>query len=110
MALSEHLEGRKFVAWLKSKDLLFSHLPLNTWTRSYKQLAMNKASGVHKGVPDYVIVVPEKGVIFVELKREFGGKVSSEQKEWISALTLAGCPSRVCCGAGEAIAFVEEYL
>ena len=107
--ISEYLEGKVFVAWLKSKNVLFSHLPLNTWTGSFKQMSKNKASGVSKGVPDYLILLTNR-VIFVELKRAKGGRTSPEQKVWIEALNQAGCPSAVCKGAKEAIAFVEKYL
>jgi hypothetical protein len=106
---SEYLEGKILVSFLRKQGLLFSHLPLNTWTGSFKQLAKNKASGVVKGVPDYVIVLPET-VLFIELKKAKGGTVSKEQKIWVSRLTLAGCPARVCRGAEEAIAFVKEFL
>lgn len=106
---SEYLEGKILVAFLRKEKLLFSHLPLNTFTTSYKALARNKASGVVKGVPDYLVITP-KGVVFVELKRLSGGKVSKEQQEWIVRLTEAGCPSRVCRGADEAISFVKEHL
>ena len=119
---SEFLEGKVLVAWLRRQGLLFSHLPLNTFTTSYAALARNKASGVVKGVPDYIIVVPTKPtsstptlkhlgvVLFVELKRVKGGTVSKEQKAWVEALTAAGCPAKVCRGAAEAIKFVEGFL
>ena len=32
------------------------------------------------------------------------------QKEWLEILEMAGIPSRVCKGAGEAIEFVENML
>lgn len=109
MSRSEYLEGKILVSWLKKQGLLFSHLPLNTFTTSYQALARNKASGVVKGVPDYVIVLPG-AVLFIELKRVTGGRPSSEQKHWIKSLTEAGCPARVCRGSEEAIAFVKEFL
>lgn len=105
---SEYLEGKILVAWLKRQRLLFSHLPLGL-RLSYSQAAKAKASGVVKGVPDYLVVTP-KGVIFVELKRKTGGRASPEQKNWLARLTDAGCPARVCAGAEEAIAFVKEFL
>lgn len=107
--LSEYQEGKIFVAWLRKKGLLFSHLPLNTWTGSYKQLAKNKASGVCKGVPDYVIVLKDK-ILFVELKKSKGGKISKEQRAWLLALSNAGAHTSVCRGAKEAIQFVEQFL
>lgn len=106
---SEYLEGRILVQWLKRKNLLFSHLAQSTFTRSFRTLSKLKASGVVKGVPDYVVIVPGR-VLFVELKRIKGGRVSKEQKEWVEALTEAGCPAKVCLGAAEAIKFVEGFL
>lgn len=70
----------------QGKVLAFTHVSNETWTSSWKQKHKNKAMGVRSGIPDYVIVFPEK-VLFLELKREKGGVVSTTQKKWIAALS-----------------------
>lgn len=44
-----------------------------------------KAEGVRRGAPDYVIAVPDVGVIFAELKTT-AGKLSDHQQRWAEAL------------------------
>ena len=66
--------------------------------------------GYGKGVPDYLIIV-NNNLLFVEMKREKGGVVSHEQKEWIEQLNkIAGVKAYVCRGAMEAINVVERIL
>jgi hypothetical protein len=106
---SEYVEGLRLVAWLKSQGLLFSHLPLSTWTPSFSQRMKNKASGVEPGVPDYMILTATK-LIFIELKRRKGYKVSPAQLTWLERLNSLGIPAKLCRGAEEAIEFVKEHL
>lgn len=42
------------------------------------------------GFPDLVLVHPAHGVMYRELKRAKGGRVSPEQREWLDLLTTAG--------------------
>jgi hypothetical protein len=56
------------------------------------------------------MILVNKGVIFVEMKRRVGGKTSPHQKEWVSQLTLRGIPVKVCRGFDEAVSFVKEHL
>lgn len=107
---SEDLECIRFVSWLRLKDLKFSHIPNGMFTNSWRVRKKNKMLGVARGVPDYLIITPRHGVIFVEMKRQRTYKTSAEQKEWIEALTEVGCPAKVCRGFSEAKAFVEEWL
>ena len=107
-------ECRAFVDWLAIQENLgrvkvFSHIPSETFTRSWTAKARNTALGVRRGVPDYFIVTPGN-LVAVEMKRQKGGTVAEEQREWITSLNEAGVPAKVCCGADEAIAFTAEYL
>lgn len=70
---------------------------------------MNKRKGVSPGFPDF-LVVGRNGLVFVELKRSQYGKISDEQRAWLAALGVAGCPGSVCYGAKEAIKFLEQYV
>lgn len=70
----------------------------------------NKHMGLHRGVPDYIIIIPS-GLLFVELKRKRGSKVYDEQKTWKSALNeIKGVQAEICFGADDAIVFVEKFL
>lgn len=69
---------------VQNKVLEYSHVPQETFTRSWGIKMKNKAMGVRAGVPDMIILFP-KGVLFLELKREKRGKVSEAQERWIQA-------------------------
>ena len=93
----------------QGKVLCYSHIPNSTFTRSWPVKARNKRLGVHAGVPDYVIVMPNK-TIFIEMKRDKGGVVSKPQKEWIEALNNGCTEAYVCKGAEQAIDLIQGIL
>jgi hypothetical protein len=110
----EDLECYAFVKKLEElkdngKVILFSHIPNETYTRSWKVRNNNKAKGVRKGIPDYCIVTKSQ-LLFVEMKRTQGGVLSVDQLAWIEALNDVGVKARVCYGSTEAIEFVEENI
>ena len=70
---------------LQKKITAFSHIPQETFTKSWVTKNKNKAMGVRSGVPDMLIVFPD-AVLFLELKRLKGGVVSEAQKAWLTAL------------------------
>lgn len=107
---SEDWESKKFVNYLEwqrelGNVVLFSHLPLET--RSKAQRIKNHALGTRAGVPDYVVVLPGGRVVWVEMKRIKGGRVSPEQRVWLSALGVHAC---VAHGADEAVAFMSSFF
>lgn len=91
----EDLEAERFATWL-SRDLkfeFFSHVANETRTPSYNQKRKNTALWVKSGVPDYIIILPKRftwlkknKLIFIEMKRVKGWKVSPTQKLWLEAL------------------------
>ena len=90
--------------------LLF-HIP-NGGMRSKSEAARFKAEGVKPGVPDLFLPVargPWHG-LFIELKRQKGGRISEAQSKWIDALLKAGYLTVVACGWHEAAEYIEEYL
>lgn len=106
----EYNECVTFADWLRIKKIPFTHVPNETFTRSWAQKAKNKRLGVARGVPDYMIVTPHC-LVFVEMKRRKGSTTSKEQKEWMSMLN--GCcnvRAKVCKGCDEAINFIETFL
>ena len=71
-----------------------------------------KAEGVSAGVPDICIPVPNKKYhgLYIEMKRQKGGRVSEKQKEWIDRLNSLGYLVVVCRGFDEAREVIEEYI
>lgn len=107
---TEYEECRTFADWLKYQNLMFSHIPSGTNTVHMGTRMKNKAMGLNRGVPDYVIITP-KGLLFVEMKRKRGSKTYPEQLEWKQALNkLDGVQSEICFGCDSAIEFVEQFL
>lgn len=81
----------KYLEVLKTggKVLCYSHIPQETFTKSWGIKMKNKKMGVRSGVPDILVVFPGH-VLFLELKREKGGVLSDAQKEWLLALDRVG--------------------
>ena len=71
-----------------------------------------KAEGLKAGVPDILLPVARGGFhgMFIELKRVEGGRLSTEQGEWRSALLCEGYQSIVCKGWQEASSQIIAYL
>lgn len=87
-APSETLEAKAFVRWLgRQEQLLFSKIPIGDNLLTDKEGAKLRAMGVRRGVPDFIVVHVETGkLVFVEMKRRRGGKVSKSQKVWLRAM------------------------
>ena len=90
---------------------LMYHVP-NGGGRNLIEAAHLKAQGVKPGVPDICLPVPniKYTALYIELKRCKGGKVSEEQRGWITALNRVGCRAVVCHGWDEAREEIERYL
>lgn len=106
---SEHLEQSEFVSWFKKnywpEHRIFA-IP-NGGHRSKSQAMALKCEGVCPGVPD--LMIPSLKV-FIEMKREKGGVLSKEQKEWIEYLNKNGYIVKVCNGCEEAKQFILSIL
>ena len=100
------------VEWLEllgDEILEFSHTAQETYTKSWRQKTKNKKMGVRPGVPDY-IVVTKKAVLFIEMKRKKGGRVTEAQERWLEAIHKAGGEARICYGFDDAKKFIEEFI
>lgn len=116
----ERVEQARFVGWLESQGLLFSATAQSTYTTSWSQKRLNHATGLRKGVPDMLVIIPiERAVdgigrvVFVEMKRVKGGVVSKEQKEWVQALRSINSNqvgALVARGADEAIDAISRIM
>ncbi len=127
---TEYQEQVALVEYLEIKGLKFSKLAQETFTRSWQVKMKNKMSGVRPGVPDMMIVIPERNakefmgikmspgaavipsrLLFIEMKRSKGGTVSEEQKKWLTELNKClGVVAVVCKGFDEAKKVIENLL
>lgn len=90
---------------------LMFHVP-NGGARSKAEAGRFKAEGVKAGVPDLFLPVPrgEYHGMFIEMKKRVGGRLSPEQKIWISELNEQGYHAVVACGWDEASNYIKDYL
>lgn len=118
---TEEQEQKAFVDWLNAKHIPHHHSPneggFGNQQSRYRGAKM-KRLGASKGFWDLVIFIPIEGItgsvdayqqVMVEMKRQKGGTVSPEQKEWGKIYEKAGIPCKVCHGAEEAIKQVQKW-
>lgn len=104
----ESAEQIAFVTWLSYNWYFFTSNPL--WNHLSKtQAYKNVAEGVNGGLPDLVIILKNKKLLFIEMKRRKWWVVSDKQKLWIKNLNECNnVVARVARGCKEAIAIVQE--
>lgn len=107
-----------FADWLRGQHIPHCHVANESRSSTKSAMirgAKLKKMGQVRGVWDYEVFLPVKGVtnrvdayqeIRIEMKRQRGGTVSPEQKQWALIYEKAGIPHAVCKGAEEAIKFV----
>jgi hypothetical protein len=105
---SEHDEQAGLVAWFRAKfpGVLIFAIP-NGGHRSMSEAKKLKAEGVTAGVPD--IFVPMWS-LWIEMKRQRGGRLSPEQKDMIEYLEGIGHTVIVGKGATDASRQVLEFV
>lgn len=74
--------------------------------------AKMKAEGVKAGVLDICLPVPRGQYhgLYVEMKKQKGGRLSDAQKWWKNMLLSQGYQVKVCHGADQGIDAIGEYL
>lgn len=90
---------------------LMYHIP-NEGKRSLATGGRLKAMGLKKGVPDICLPVPRGKYhgLYVEMKREIGGKLTEDQYNWLKALDGQGYAVTLCHGWRKAAVEIETYL
>lgn len=90
---------------------LLYHVP-NGGHRSKAEAGRFRAEGVKAGVPDLCLPVARGDYhgLYIELKRQKGGRISENQKRWLAALQEQGYFVAVCFGWEEAANVIEKYL
>ena len=83
----------------------------NETAEGAQQVAVDRASGVKKGVPDLCLPVPRGDYygLYIEMKTQ-RGKTSDAQDWWGDKLTEQGYFWEVCHGWESAIRVLEWYL
>lgn len=83
----------------------------NETTEGVKQVAVDRASGVKKGVPDLCLPVPRGDYhgLYIEMKTE-RGRTSEAQDWWGGKLSEQGYFWEVCHGWESAARVLEWYL
>ena len=71
-----------------------------------------RAQGVKSGVPDLCLPVARGAShgLYIELKRQRGGRISEEQVRWINGLLKQGYAAAICKGWQEAASVITDYL
>jgi hypothetical protein len=120
---TEHDEQVALFQWiaLEQRDtpelgLLFAIPNAGGYRGGYKKNVVRVVNmlreGVKSGVPDLFLPVARGGYhgLFVEMKREKGGRLSQHQKEWGEALTAQGYLVVSCPGWDAARHNLIHYL
>lgn len=114
---TEAQEQQALFRWLEIKSRKHPELGLcfaipNGGRRDRIEARHLKEQGVKPGVPDLFLPVA-RGLwhgLFIELKRQKGGRVSEAQRRWIADLERQGYRAEVACGWQEAAQIIEIYL
>ena len=90
---------------------LMHHIP-NGGSRNAIEAKHLKAQGVKAGIPDIFLPCSRGGLhgLYIEMKRQKGGKVSEAQQEAMKALMGEGYMAVVCHGFEEARKAIRDYL
>ncbi len=90
---------------------MFFSIP-NGANKGFAARMLYKKTGLRSGVPDCFLCVAKqnKHGLFIEFKREKGGRISENQRRWIHDLRLNNYRVEVCYSAEEAINLVIDYL
>lgn len=108
---TEQQEQIKFVVWLRKQGFRVS-ASANGGSRHLYEAMNLKRMGVSKGFPDIEVPLPSGQYhgFYLEMKRQKGGKVSREQREWLEYLKDNGYYAEVANGFEEAKEMFLHYL
>ena len=115
---TEYEECLALVDYLNLKKIKHTHIASETYTTSWNQKRKNKASGVQKGFPDYVLFIDAYQsavnypiLVLIEMKRQKLSHTSPEQLEWITALNkVKNVQAHICKGFHEARQVIDKYV
>lgn len=110
---TEHEEQVTLFTWFRMRhDGMVMYAIPNGGARNSITGARLRDEGVLAGVPDIFLPCPSGGKhgLYIEMKRQKGGRVSAPQKAVMQALRMQGYEVAVCHGWQEARDYIEQYL
>lgn len=114
--LKEKNEQAIFVRYCRLKGIrcvfIPNGFPVGGNVNRYAYINSLKTQGYATGFPDLMVFAQNSNsnILFIEFKREKGGKLSISQQEWQEWLHNMGYNSYVAKGSKEAIEILEKYL
>ena len=106
---TEHQEQADLIKWAEAQaggvEALRYLVAIPNGGARHIHTAVNlKAEGVRAGFPDLILAWPIAPyyVLFIEMKRTKGGKLSDDQRGWLQGLQKRGYACAVCKGFDEA--------
>lgn len=114
--LTERQQQQRVVKWAAEHEAEFPELKLlyhvpNEGKRGAITGRQLKLSGVKSGVPDLCLPVARHNFhgLYIEMKTK-GGRVSENQKQWMSDLSAQGYECQVCYSWTYAVEVLQTYL
>lgn len=109
----EHLEQVAFLNWFNSiekfRDLIIFSIP-NGGKRNIRTAIKLKKEGQLSGVSDLCILLPNGKSLFIEMKKQEGGKLSDSQIDFIDKSQSLGHTVIVANGCNDASKKFIDYL
>lgn len=109
----EHKEQVAFINWFNSveqfKDLIIFSIP-NGGKRGIKTAIKLKKEGAKSGIADLHILLPNGKSVFIEMKKQKGGKLSPAQIDFMNKSQSLGHTVIVANGCSEASKKFIDYL
>jgi len=107
---NRHAEQYPVLRWLYSSlNGIFIPAPIHIRAKIINHM---KAEGMKKGVADLCLPMARHGFhgLYIEMKRNDGGVLSKEQKDFLAFLEQQGYYGAVCNGYNEAVDVLEWYI
>ena len=110
----ENLEAEMLAKWLRTNNYTFSHIANESWLPPKVAMLASvrkKRMWVTPGVPDYIIILKRKTLLFIELKKprttkdnwEYYSlstdwiKIAPEQLHWVESLSqIDNIDAQIC--------------
>lgn len=107
----EDAEQTALISWfrLNYKNHIIFSIP-NGGTRNKIEAVTLKKTGLTAGVPDLQILKPDGSILFLEMKRQKGGRLSGSQKEMFPKIEKLGFEIIIGYGFKDAKEKLEAIL